>query len=108
MAYNEELATRIRAALELYPHTFTEKKMFGGLSFLYHGKMTIGIVKNELAVRVLQKHIDKVLAQPHVRPMDFTKRPMKEFVYVAPEGFLTEEKLLEWIDFGIEHAASKL
>jgi TfoX/Sxy family transcriptional regulator of competence genes len=95
MAYNEELATRIRAALERYPLTFTEKKMFGGLSFLYHGKMTIGILKNELAVHVLQKHIDKMLTQPNVRPMYFTKRPIKEFVYVALKSFTKKKMIID-------------
>ena len=52
MPFNETIAKRIRTQLELFPETFTEKKMFGGLSFLYGGKMTVGIVKDELAVRV--------------------------------------------------------
>ena len=112
MAYNEDLANRVRATLKLYPDAIktglTEKKMFGGLSFLYHGKMTVGIVKEELAVRVISKRMDDVLKLDHVRPMDFTKRPMKEFIYVSGKGFRTEEQLLSWIELGIEHATYKL
>lgn len=108
MAYNEPLAIRIREALKLFPETFTEKKMFGGLSFLYHGKMTVGIVKDELAVRVIGEKMPELLELPHTRPMDFTKKPMKEFVYVAPEGFKTETQLLHFIELGLEHAKSKL
>ena len=108
MAYNEQLANRIREQLKLFPEDFTEKKMFGGLSFLYKGKMTVGIVKNDLAVRIIAGKMDTELAKPYVRPMDFTKRPMKEFVYVSEEGFKTEVQLLNWIDLGLEHAKSKL
>jgi len=108
MAYNELLAARIRAQLNLFPENFTEKRMFGGLSFLYQGKMTVGIVKNELAVRIIDSKMEAELANKFVRPMDFTKRPMKEFVYVSSDGFRTEEQLLHYIELGLEHAKSKL
>lgn len=108
MAFNEELANRIREQLTFFPETFTEKRMFGGLTFLYQGKMTIGIIKEELAVRIVSDTIEKELAKPFVRPMDFTKRPMKEFVYVAKEGLKTETELLHYIELGLKHAKSKL
>lgn len=108
MAYNELLANRIRLQLKMFPESFTEKKMFGGLSFLYQGKMTVGIVKNELAVRVVANKMDAELEKEHVRPMDFTKRPLKEFIYVSEAGCTTEEQLLHYIELGIEHAKSKL
>lgn len=112
MAYNQELANRVRSAFQLFPaditNALTEKKMFGGLSFLYHGKMTVGIVKEDLAVRVIFNKMEKVLQLDAVRPMDFTKRPMKEFIYVSHEGFKTEEQLHHWIELGLEHAKSKL
>ena len=108
MAYNEDLAKRIRLQLQHFAEEFTEKKMFGGLSFLYHGKMTVGIVRDELAVRIVGDKMEQELAKPHVRPMDFTKRPMKEFVYVSADGIKTESDLLHYIELGIEHAKSKL
>ncbi len=108
MPFDENLAARIRAQLQLFPEEFTEKKMFGGLSFLYQGKMTVGIVKDELAVRIVAIKMDAELERDHVRPMDFTKRPMKDFIYVSPEGFKTEEQLLHFIELGLEHAKSKL
>jgi len=58
MAYDETLAIRIREQLKLFPEEFTEKRMFGGLSFLYKGKMTIGIVKNEFAVRIVASKME--------------------------------------------------
>jgi TfoX/Sxy family transcriptional regulator of competence genes len=108
MAFNETLAKRIRAQVDLFPEDFSEKKMFGGLSFLYRGKMTVGIVREDLTVRIMGPKMEEVMKNEFVRPMDFTKRPMKEFVYVSPEGFKTETELLHWIELGLEHAKSKL
>ncbi|KQC29366.1 TfoX/Sxy family protein [Flagellimonas eckloniae] len=108
MPYNEEIAIRIRHAVALFPEEFTEKKMFGGVAFLYKGKMTVGPVKNDLMVRVVGTKMDVVLRQEHVRPMDFTGKAMKEFIFVSPEGFKTEEQLQNWIELGLEHAKSKL
>ncbi|RED92662.1 TfoX/Sxy family protein [Marinoscillum furvescens] len=108
MAYDPELALRIRDTFRsLATQDITEKKMFGGLAFLYRGKMTVGIIKDELVVRVMADKMPTVLDQPHTREMDFTKKPMKEFVFVAPQGFEQEQQLLKWIDLGMEHARSK-
>ena len=112
MAYNEQFAQRIRASFEIQPQAIrrniTEKKMFGGIAFLYCGKMTVGIIKENLMVRVISNKIEGVLSSEHVRPMDFAKRPMKEFVYVSKEGIATEERLLNYIELGLEHAKQKL
>ena len=82
--------------------------MFGGLSFLYKDKMTVGIIKDDLAVRIVASKMDAELVKKEVRPMDFTKRSMKEFVYVSQGGFKTESQLLHYIELGLEHAKSKL
>ncbi|WP_339709657.1 TfoX/Sxy family protein [uncultured Kriegella sp.] len=112
MAFDQELAKRIRAALQSFPleeqEHFNEKKMFGGLAYLYKGKMTVGVVKTDLMVRVISTKMNNVLQLDHVRPMDFTKRPMKEFVYVSEKGMISEEQLQHWIELGLEHAKNKL
>ncbi|MEL6916286.1 MAG: TfoX/Sxy family protein [Bacteroidota bacterium] len=108
MAYNKVIADKIRDGIRLFPEEFTEKKMFGGLSFLYRNKMTLGVIKDELAVRVISDKMEVVLEKDFVRPMDFTKRPMKEFIFVSPDGFKTKEQLRAWIALGLEHAKSKL
>lgn len=69
--------------------------MFGGLCFLLDGKMCCGIVKEELMVRVGAARHAEALKQQHARPMDFTGRPLKGFVYVTQEG-LDSERQLEW------------
>lgn len=108
MAFNERLANRIREQFTFFPETFTEKKMFGGICFLYEGKMTVGIVKEDLMVRVLSEKMEENLEKDFVRPMDFTKKSMKEFIYVSAEGCETEYELLQWIELGLEHAKYKL
>ena len=108
MAYDEFLADRIRNQLKTFPQEFIEKKMFGGLSFLLKGKMTIGIIKEELAVRVIEEKMESELKKPFIRPMDFTKKPLKEFIYVSGEGFDNDKDLNHYIVLGIEHALSKL
>jgi TfoX/Sxy family transcriptional regulator of competence genes len=112
MAFNLDNEYRIDAILERYPShirgNFTKKKMFGGLAYLYFGKMTIGLVGGDLMVRVVSEKMNAVLSTPHVRPMDFTKRPMKEFVYVGENGFSQESELEYWLGLGLEHASGKI
>jgi len=112
MPYDLILAERIRNSLATYPgpiqKDMTEKRMFGGLAFLLRGKMTVGIIKDEMVVRVVAEKMDEILKSPNVRPMDFTKRPMKEFIFVSQDAFETEEQLQQWISLGIEHARQKL
>ena len=108
MAYNKDLTSRIEAALQIFPEAFTHKKMFGGMAFLYHGKMTVGAINNDLMVRVITEKMQEQLQKDFVRPMDFTGKPMKEFVFVSSDGYQTEEQLHYWIELGLEHAKSKL
>ncbi|MFY0627648.1 MAG: TfoX/Sxy family protein [Reichenbachiella sp.] len=107
MAYNEELAARVRQHLEPFKEKITEKKMFGGLSFLYKGKMSVGVVKDELCVRAVSPKDQEELHKEFTRPMDFTGKPMKEMLFVSPEGFQSEAALAHFINLGIEHAESK-
>ena len=103
MAYNESLADRVRNALGARAD-LEEKKMFGGLAFMYKGKMAVGIVKDDLMVRVVASKYEAALEKPHCREMDFTGRPMKGFLFVGPEGFDSDRQLEEWVGLGIEFA----
>lgn len=82
--------------------------MFGGIAFLYKGKMTVGIVKDDLMVRIKPEHMAATLKMPHVKPMAFTGKPMKEFVFVGPDGYTSEEELQQWLEMGVAHARYKL
>ena len=99
MAYDEALAARIRAALE-DQDAVTERKMFGGIAFMVGGNMACGVIRDDLMVRVGPDAHDAAVAEPHVRPMDFTGKPLKGFVYVSPLGFRTAQALRSWLTFG--------
>jgi TfoX/Sxy family transcriptional regulator of competence genes len=105
MACDEGLAQRIRELLDEQPG-LSEKRMFGGLAFLVGGNMAVGIVKDELMVRVGPEAHASALAEPHARPMDFTKRPMRGFVFVAPAGFAEDADLTRWVGRGVRFAGS--
>ena len=108
MPYNEELAYRIRQNLIGFSDEIVEKKMFGGIVFLYQGKMCCGVVKDDIMIRVIANKYEKSLESPFARPMDFIGKPMTEFLYITSEGFETETQITELINLGIEHAKSKL
>jgi TfoX/Sxy family transcriptional regulator of competence genes len=105
MAYDEGLAERIRSVLEGRPRV-TEKKMFGGVAFLLDGKMFVGIVKDDLMVRIGPDRYPDALKRPHVRPMDFTGKPMVGYVYVAPDGVAEDRRLEEWVSLGAKFVAT--
>jgi hypothetical protein len=100
MAYDEQLAGRVRGVLRRRSN-ITERKMFGGLAFMRHGKMCCGVVGPDLIVRVRDHRMPAALRRAHVRPMDFTGRPLRGFVYVAPGGIATAASLREWIGEGL-------
>lgn len=106
MAYDEQLAHRIRRALS-DRRDFTERKMFGGLAFLCQGRMCCGIVGDDLMVRVPLDEFDAVLRRRHVRPMDFTGKPLRGFVYVSPPAFRTATALRAWLSYGERVANQK-
>lgn len=104
MAFDEELADRVRRTLAKQSGV-TERKMFGGIGFMVHGNMACGIVKEELMVRVGADHHDKLLAEPGVRLMDFTGRPMKGFLFVDAEA-CSGGGLSKWVKRGLKYAES--
>jgi TfoX/Sxy family transcriptional regulator of competence genes len=99
MAFDEHLGDRIRRILGTHP-ALTERRMFGGLAFMLEGRMFCGVIGEDLMVRVGPDAAPKLLARPHVRPMDFTGRPMRGYVYVAPEGCGSEKDLSFWLEAG--------
>ncbi len=103
MAYDERLAERV-ADLLLDQPALTERKMFGGLSFLLHGNLCCGVVKDELVVRVGPDAYQQSLTTPHAREMDFTGRPMKGWVFVDAAALDSEEALERWVAQGVRFA----
>lgn len=96
MAYDEELATRIRTCLD-DPLGVSERKMFGGVAFMVYGNMCVGIVGRDLMVRLGPDEYERALQEPFVRQMDFTGKPLKGFIYVDAEGIETDKQLDAWL-----------
>jgi TfoX/Sxy family transcriptional regulator of competence genes len=95
VAYDEKLAQRIRTILSSR-RDVVERKMFGGIAFMIRGHMSCGIVGPTLMVRIDPDEEDRLLRLAHVRPMDFTGRPMRGFLYVDPPGIATAAALRTW------------
>jgi len=104
MAYDEELAHRVREQLA-GERGITEKAMFGGLAFLLQGNMSVGLSSGgELMVRVGPDGTDAALSHPHTRLFDMSGRPMRGWILVAPEGVKTERQLAAWVSRGVQFA----
>ncbi len=105
MPYNEDLASRVRVAFGPLAG-LTEKKMFGGLAFMLNGNMCVGVTNDDLMVRVGAEEQVNLVRLPHARPMDFTGRPMKGFVFVGLGGTQEADSLKEWVGRGVGFAQS--
>ena len=101
MAYNEQLADRIREQLAALPNV-VEKEMMGGLTFMYNDKMCIGIIKDELMCRIDPTLHDTVVEKIGCRSMDFTKRPMKGYVMIDDTGMKTKKEFDYWINLALD------
>ena len=102
MVYNEVLAGRVRSILAGRADV-EEKKMFGGLTFMVAGQMCCGVLMDDLVLRVGEEQFDAALAEPYVRPFDFTGRPSSAMVYVASDGLSDDQVLSGWVQRGLEH-----
>jgi TfoX N-terminal domain len=107
MAYDDTLANRVRQIVGAR-RGIVERKMFGGLTFLLQGRRCCGIVGNDLMVRVSADEYDRILRRPHVRPMDFTGKPLRGFRYVSPPGLRTATALRRWLSRGERVAQEKV
>ena len=96
MPYDERLAERVRDAMS-GERGVTEKKMFGGLSFLMKGNMVCGVTGEKLVVRLGEEGAAAALGKRHTAPMDFTGRPLKSMVYVLPSGTKTKASVASWV-----------
>lgn len=80
--------------------------MFGGIAFMLAGNMAVGVVGDDLMVRLGPEDAEKALAERHTRPMDFTGKPMRNMVYVDAEGTASDEDLAAWVEAGADFASS--
>ena len=104
MAFDETLAVRVREIIGS-ERNVTERKMFGGLAFMVRRHMCCGILGKDLMLRIGEGY-EAALTLPHVRPMDFTGRPMWGIIYVGSAGIKTRVALKSWLDKAAAHARS--
>ena len=97
MAFDESLTTRIREALARKKGV-EERKMFGCVCFLLDGNALAGVWKDRLIARLGPDEGEAALREPHVRAFDITRRPMRNWVAVQPEGVEDDDQLAGWIE----------
>jgi TfoX/Sxy family transcriptional regulator of competence genes len=102
MAYSEALAKRIRERLSALKNV-EEKPMMGGLTFMYNGKMCVGIIKEELMCRIDPAIHEMAVERTGARTMDFTNRPMMGYVLIDESGMKSKKDFDYWIDLALEH-----
>lgn len=101
MAYDEQLAQRIRTALTRQKKV-EEKKMMGGLTFMVNGKMCVGVHTNEIMCRIDPEIQEEALCHKGSRVMDFTGKPMKGFVFVKKEAITATKDFNYWIGLALD------
>lgn len=101
MAYNLELAERIRQHLSEH-HDIVEKEMFGGIAFMKNDKMCVGVVKDDLMCRIDPDQYEGALEKNGCKPMEFTGRPMKGWIFIEEPGFKRPKDFDYWIQLAVD------
>lgn len=101
MPYDTTLADRVTDLLTARRVPFDTKAMMGGLCFMVNGKMCLGILDSRLMVRLDPAVEAQALKARGCKPMDFTGRPMKGYVFVHPEGHEADLDFKHWVDLAL-------
>src|SRR6185503_20079428 len=101
MAYNEKLADGTREIIARTHKNVEEKKMFGGLCFMVNDKMCVGVEQERLMVRIDPAKSEEVMEKEGCKPMDFTGKVMKGYVFVEAEVLQTKKELEYWINLAL-------
>jgi TfoX/Sxy family transcriptional regulator of competence genes len=106
MAYDEDLADRIRELIGTEP-ALTEKKMFGGLAFLIGGNMAVAASgQGGIMVRVDPEESDTLVDKTNAYPAVMRGRPMQGWLRVDAEHLRTKPQLAKWVELGTKYARS--
>jgi TfoX/Sxy family transcriptional regulator of competence genes len=105
VAYDEALADRIRPLIAARGQP-TERKMFGGITWMLQGNMACGVLGDDICVRMRPEDAEQALTETHTRPFEMTGRPAKGMVVVAGEGVRDDAELARWVNAGADHALS--
>jgi TfoX/Sxy family transcriptional regulator of competence genes len=106
VAFDEGLAERVRSLLDARDDV-DERRMFGGIAFLIAGNMCCGVNEDDLMVRLGPDQADELLeSESGARPMDFTGRPIRGWLFVASEATAEDADLESWVRRAEEFASS--
>lgn len=103
MSYDTSLEQRVRLFFDTKQIKHESKRMMGGLCFMVNGKMCVGIEKNRLMARVGPEAYEDALTRDGCRPMDFTGRAMRGFVFVELERLQSENDLAYWLELALAY-----
>ena len=103
MAYDQLLEQRVRLFFDAKRIKHEAKRMMGGLCFMMKGKTCVGVEKHRLMARIGPDAYEDALTRKGCRPMDFTGRPMRGFVFVEPEGLVSEKELAFWLELALAY-----
>jgi len=105
VAYDEALAERVKSLIA-GREAVVERKMFGGIAWMLSGNMAVGVLGDELLVRLDPEDADRALAEPHVRQFEMGGRASRGFVLVGDEAIASDDGLARWVDAGADYASS--
>ncbi len=106
MAYDEDLANRIREIVGAEPD-LAEKKMFGGLAFLIGGHMSVSVSgRGGLLLRCDPAETESLRAKPHAGRFEMRGKEMDGWLRVEPEGVASKRQLERWVARGVDYARS--
>tara|TARA_B100000902_G_C26554601_1_gene548858 strand:+ start:63 stop:401 length:339 start_codon:yes stop_codon:yes gene_type:complete len=98
MAYDEHLADRVRFELNDQKAQYEKLKMMSGMCFMVDDKMCIGVIEDTLMAWIDVENIDEYVAIEGVGPMQFTGKPIKNFLTAQPEAVNTDNDLAYWVE----------
>jgi TfoX/Sxy family transcriptional regulator of competence genes len=106
MAYDEALAQRIRPLVDARGDV-TERKMFGGITWMLQGNMACGVMGDDLCVRLAPEDAERALGRAETRQFEMMKgRPAKGMVVVDGAAVAEDDALARWVGAGADHALS--
>jgi len=103
MAYNEKVADTVREIISETEKKVEEKRMFGGLCFMVNDKMCVGVEQERLMVRLDPARYEEALEKEGAKPMDFTGKVMKGYIFVDTEALNSRKKLEYWVQLALEY-----
>jgi hypothetical protein len=104
MAYDENIAARIRSLIGFQPG-LTEKKMFGGLAFLLNGNMVIAASgEGGILARVNPDDTNDLLSSSHAKVMIMRGKTMSGWLRINTEDVVEDAELQRWVDLSLNYA----